>query len=112
MAAAFIPANKDIDPTRSAIGAIRLIMQGVSMLGASRAVMIQQCDGATNIAANFALMASLGQYSAGGYADANTAAMNAFAEIDSLYAKLTAPAGVGDATGAAIAQAAGKLGVV
>lgn len=112
MGAPYIPFNKDTDPMRSAMGGIRLIMQGRAQLAAARAVMIQQCNGTTDTATHFAQLATLGGFSAGDYADANTAAMNAYLEIDSLNAKLNAPSGTGDATGAAIDQAAGKLGVI
>ena len=110
MAAAYVPYNKDLDPMRSAKAALLLIKQGVTQLGNARAIMIQLCDGATNVAANFAELTSVNGFTAGGYADANTAAMAAFTQIDSVYQKITAQAG--DATGAAIDQAAGILGVV
>ena len=112
MAALFTPFNKDLDPMRSAMGGIRLIMQGRAQLATARAVIIAQCNGDPSTAANCAEFASLGGFTAGGYADANTAASAAFTQLDSVHAKINAPSGTGDATGAAIDQAAGILGVV
>lgn len=112
MGAPYIPFDKDKDPMRSAMGGIRLIMQGRAMLAAARAVMIQMCDGDPSVPANCDELATLNGFQAGDYTDANTAAKSAFAEIDSLHTKINAPAGSGDSTGAAIDQAAGKLGVI
>lgn len=111
MAAAIITYDHEKDPMRAVVRGLQMIREGVETLTHARAVMIQACDGATNVAANWAALTAMGTFQAGGYADANTATMAAFAEIDSVYGKLTAPAGQGDATGAAISQACGKLGI-
>lgn len=110
MAANFIKFNQQSDLGRRLVRGLQLIREGREVLRQWRAAMIQGCDGATNVAANFDMMATEVGYSAGDYADANAATMASFAEIDSLYAKLTATS-TGDVTGAAIDQACAKHGV-
>lgn len=112
MAAGIIKFNRDSEPMRQVVRALNMIREGRAVLSAARAVLIQHCDGATGTAANWDLLAAAGTFQQGDYADANAAAMTAFAELDSLHAKLFKGAGDGDATGAAIDQACGKLGVV
>jgi hypothetical protein len=111
MAAALIQFDSQADPMRSVVRALQMIREGVETLGHARGVMVQACDGSTDTAAHFALLATLGTFQAGGYADANAAALAAWQQIDSLYAILTKPSGQGDAAGAALAQACGMLGV-
>lgn len=110
MAAALIKFNKQSDLGRQLVRGLQLAREARDVLDEVRAAMIQGVDGATNVAANFALLTTEMGYSAGGYADANTAAMASFAELDSLWAKMTATA-TGDVTGAAITQACAKHGV-
>lgn len=105
MAAAFI----DYDPTTPAgrlmARALQLLREGKEVLSHVREILIQMRDGNGSQDAHYALNAT-----EIGFASATTARAS-FEELDSLHAKVTAGAGVGDATGAAIIQACAKHGV-
>lgn len=73
--------------------------------------MLALIDGDGSQDSHFALLATEGGYQQNGYVSANAAARKHFEEISSLHAKLSAGAGVGDATGAAIDQIAGFLNI-
>jgi hypothetical protein len=105
MAAAIIQFDRNTEPMRTVIRALQMIRDGYEALQHARATEIQFIDGTTDTASHFALLAGAGSFQAGGYADANTAAMQSFAEIDSLYSVLTSQAL------AAINQACAKHGV-
>ena len=110
MAAGIIQFDRNTEPMRQIVRAVQLIREGVKLLQEQRAVLIQFCDGATNVAANWDLLAAAGSFAIGDYASANAAAMAAFSEIDSLHSKLTTDAQVASVN-AAILQAPAKLGV-
>lgn len=73
--------------------------------------MLALIDGDGSQDSHYALLAAEGGYQANGYATASAAARRHFEELNSLYAKMSAGAGVGDATGAAIDQIAGFLNI-
>lgn len=110
MAAGALLYDHNHDTMRTAIRGLQLIREGVQVLTVARAQMIQFCDGATNVAANWDLLASKASFQAGDYADANTAAMNAFTELDTLFSKLTTDGSVSNVA-TAISQAPAKYGV-
>ncbi len=110
MAAGIIKFDRNTEPMRTLFTALQNIRKGVEDLGHVRAIMIQSCDGSTDTAANFDLLAAAGVFVAGDYADANAAALASFAEIDSLYFKLTTNSSISDMA-AALAQACAKHGV-
>lgn len=111
MAANHIKFNDQTFFGRSIKRALQMIREGREVLGNVREAMIQARDGDGSDAAHYDLLATEAGYAAGDYATANAAAKASFDELDSLHAKLTAPGGVGDSTGAAITQAAAKHGV-
>lgn len=111
MAANLIKFDRTKDIPRDVTRALQMIREGKEVLGHVREVIIQARDGDGSQSAHYDLVASEGGYEAGDYADANAAAKASFEELDSLYAKLNAGAGVGDSTGAAITQACAKHGV-
>jgi phosphoribosylformylglycinamidine (FGAM) synthase-like amidotransferase family enzyme len=110
MAAGIILHNRSSEAMRDATRAVQMIRDAVDLLRNQRAKMIQYCDGATNAAANWDRLAAAGGFEAGDYADANTAAMEAFNELDSLYSKLSVDTSV-SSVNAAILQAPAKLGL-
>lgn len=112
MAALIVQYDPTKDPLRALANALARIRDAVADFGDARNAMIGYCDGATNVAANWAALVSADAVQAGGYATAGDAAMAVFAQADSLYQKLTAASGVGDATGAATSQLCQVLGVV
>jgi phosphoribosylformylglycinamidine (FGAM) synthase-like amidotransferase family enzyme len=110
MAAGIIKFDRTSDAMRPAVRALQMIREGLDTLRAQRAVMIQFCDGSTSQAANWDQLAAAGGFVAGDYADANAAAQASFAELDSLFAKLSTDGSV-SAVNAAILQACAKHGV-
>jgi phosphoribosylformylglycinamidine (FGAM) synthase-like amidotransferase family enzyme len=83
-------ANKAV--SRQTVRAMQLLREGVELLEHQRATMIQMRDGDGSSAAHYDILATEGGYSAGDYADANTAAKASFDELDSLYATLNSGA--------------------
>lgn len=111
MAAAFIDMDRQTEVGRQIARALQLLREGQETLSHARAVIIQMRDGDGSQAVHYDLVAAEVGYQAGDFADANAAARASFLELDSLHAKITAGDGVGDATGAAIAQACAKHGI-
>lgn len=110
MAANLIKCDKAKDPTRMAVRGMQLIREGMYVLEQARAAYIQSRDGDGSQAAHYALTATEGGYSAGGYADANASAKASFDELDSLYSKVGTDNAVSNVR-AAILQACAKHGV-
>jgi hypothetical protein len=105
MPANIIQFDRNTEPMRQIVRGLQLLREGYETLQHARAVEVQMCDGTTDVAAHWDLLAGAGSFAAGDYADANAAAMASFAEIDSLYSVLTSQAL------AAIQQACAKHGV-
>lgn len=110
MPAAHIIFDHSKQLPREAMQALRDLRSARDRLRNARNALVQSIDGAVNVAANFDLLASQGGFQAGDYADANTAAMNFFAEVDSLFGKVCTDAATSEVN-AAIDQAPAKLGV-
>ncbi len=112
MSANLIKCDKSKDLTRLAIRGMQLIREGMYVLEQARAAYLQSretgADGSQS--SHYALTATEGGYSAGGYADANSAAKASFDEIDSLYSKVGTDNAVSNVR-AAILQACAKHGV-
>lgn len=105
MATALVKFNKQTDLGRQLVRGLQSIREGRETLRTWRAVMLQACEVEKKAPADFAVMAAEVGYSS------NESAMDSFAEVESLLAKLTAVAGQGDETGAAIEQCCAKHGV-
>jgi phosphoribosylformylglycinamidine (FGAM) synthase-like amidotransferase family enzyme len=110
MAAGIIKFDRNSDAMRPAVRALQMIREGLDVLRAQRAIMLQFRDGDGSQAAHYDLLAAAGVFAAGDYADANAAAKASFDELDSLFAKLSTDASV-SAVNAAILQACAKHGV-
>lgn len=111
MAANFIQFNHNSDPMSRVVAGLQMIRDGRELLRQARNVVVQMVDGGTGAAANFDVFTAAGGFTSGDYASGDHAAKASFDEVDALYAKLSAGAGVGDATGAALDQACAKHGV-
>lgn len=111
MAANFIDFDRQSDVGRQIARGLQLIREGREALSNARAILIQMRDGDGSDAAHYDLVAIEVGYQAADFASANAAAKASFDELDSLHAKITAGAGSGDSTGAAITQACAKHGI-
>lgn len=111
MAATYIECDHNFGAVRKGDSAIIKAREAREELRIAIRSMESLRDGDGSLASHYALLATEGGYAANGYADANAAAKAHYDELSSLYSKLSKPAGQGDETGAAIDQAAGKLGI-
>ncbi len=110
MAANHIICDQTKELSRNVIRYMRMLREAMLGIEQARAAYLQARDGDGTLASHYDLVATLGGYQAGDYADANAAAKASFDEMDSLYAKVATNGSVSSVR-AAIEQAAAKHGV-
>lgn len=116
MATTFLPLNKSMEQPSSVCNSRRAVRNGRDELNHDLAIMRTMIDGDGSSIAQFDLVVQ--NYGYGGWVANNavtdamrTIAQESWNELNSVAAKLSAPGGQGDATGAAIDQACSKHGV-
>jgi hypothetical protein len=105
MAAGIILYNAQSDVMRPINRGLSLIKEGIETIRNQLLVFEQYRNGDGSIATHYDLLAVAGQFEAGDYTDANTAAKASYDEISSMIFKLTTNSSVSD-TAAAIAHTA------
>jgi len=112
MAAPIVQYTVTADPIRALANATARVRAAINDFGNARNAIIGYINGTTTDPTHFDRLVAACGIQAGDYATPGAAAVALFSQLDSLYQKLTAPSGQGDATGAALAQFCQLLGIV